>query len=731
ARKAYRRYVTSFQRFKNPTIGGWVELKLDEGTLISKGPYIELNRRFLPGDSFESLVEEGLIHPDAPKCFTSKPGERESPVVDLHRHQSEAVRKIASGKNTIVATGTGGGKSFCFGIPVISECLRLKDEGKKGVKAIIIYPMNALANTQYGDFATRLAGSGLKLALYTGDTPSSRDEALKQYQMLTGRDKPLDCELLSREEIQEPPPDVLITNYVMLEYLLTRFHDRRAIFPEGGGALRFLVLDEVHTYTGKQGAYVTYLIRRLKQHTGTAGELRCIGTSATVQSSEGEDAAEAISLFATKLFGEPFASVAVITETYAEPSRRGEDGKGILPEKVLVTEEQLTNFDGSLEETIALVEELSGRKLSEDQASRIGMGKLLGELLVVQFLEDQLLRNSNSMSLDDLVKAYQETVRPDSTKEASLIELKAALLAGMNTEIEDWGRTQARLIPKIHAFFSQGGGIKSCISPKAPHLNDVGEVVCPDCTKENKTRITFPLVFCRACGQEYYSVLIESDGTLRPRDVDDLDVEGEPAYIVVGKYDPEVTPPPDQWQTPTGAIRKDRREFVELEVAEYCPDCKKIYRIGSAERCLCNYYNQPIHEILDCNLVLPTLARLDRAEMVPLVDEERYDQLLGSCDSNFERDVLDAIRRRALPLPACAQKTIFDGDKLIAKADFYYEDESIVIFVDGPDHDKDYVEEGDKKKRDQLDGLGYRVFVIRYNEALGERIKELGKLFGY
>ena len=509
ARTAYRRYVTSFQRFKNPTIRDWVELKLDEGTLISKGPYIELNRRFLPGDSFESLVEEGLIHPDAPKCFTTKPEDRESPVVDLHRHQSEAVRNIASGKNTIVATGTGSGKSFCFGIPVISECLRLKDVDEKGVKAILIYPMNALANSQYDEFASRLAGTGLSLAIYTGDTPYSKEEALAQYKTLTGREKPLDCELLSREEIQETPPDVLITNYVMLEYLLTRFHDRKAIFPEGGGALRFLVLDEVHTYTGKQGADVAYLIRRLKQHTGTAGELRCIGTSATVQSSEGEEAGEAISRFATKLFGEPFDPESVVTETYVEPSRRGEVGgedKGILPKKVLATEEMLTNFDGSLDETVALVEALSGRKLSEDQTSKIGMGKLLGKLSVVWFLEDQLLRNSNSMSLDDLVKAYQETVRPDSSKEASLIEIKAALLAGMNTEIEDRGRIQARLIPKIHAFFSQGGGIKSCISPEAPHLNDIGEVICPDCTKENKTRITFPLVFCRACGQEYYSV---------------------------------------------------------------------------------------------------------------------------------------------------------------------------------------------------------------------------------
>ena len=107
ARKAYRRYVTSFQRFKNPTIRNWVDQKLDEGTLISKGHYIELNRRFQQGDPFESHMKEGLVHPDAPKCFTVRPKDVASPVVDLHRHQSEAVRKIASGQNTIVATGHG------------------------------------------------------------------------------------------------------------------------------------------------------------------------------------------------------------------------------------------------------------------------------------------------------------------------------------------------------------------------------------------------------------------------------------------------------------------------------------------------------------------------------------------------------------------------------------------------------------------------------------------------
>ncbi|MGD0953662.1 MAG: DEAD/DEAH box helicase [Methanotrichaceae archaeon] len=268
-------YVETFQRFKNPMIQDWVGEKLAKGTLIFKGPYIELNRRFQAGDSMQDLISEGLLHRDTYRCFTSKPDDKSSPVVELYRHQSEAIRNIVSGKNTAIATGTGSGKSFCFGIPIISECLRLKDEGVKGVKAIIVYPMNALANSQYDEFSARLAGSGLKIALYTGDTKNSRKEALSSYFTTMGRPEPYDSEQLSREEIKATPPDILLTNYVMLEYILTRFEDKEIFPTENMGVLRFLVLDEIHTYTGKKGADVAYLIRRLKQHTGTAGDLRC------------------------------------------------------------------------------------------------------------------------------------------------------------------------------------------------------------------------------------------------------------------------------------------------------------------------------------------------------------------------------------------------------------------------------------------------------------------------
>jgi len=103
-----------------------------------------------------------------------------------------------------------------FGIPIVSECLRLRAEGVAGIKALIVYPMNALANSQYDDFARRLAGSGLKLALYTGDTLTNPEKALEVFRQITGREEPYDSELISREAIKNNPPDILMTNYVML-----------------------------------------------------------------------------------------------------------------------------------------------------------------------------------------------------------------------------------------------------------------------------------------------------------------------------------------------------------------------------------------------------------------------------------------------------------------------------------------------------------------------------------
>ena len=590
--QAYLTYVHTFQKFNNPAIQDWVAERVEQGTLLWRDPYIQLSRPFQKGDSLDQLVAEGLLHPDTPKCFTAEAGNRDAPPIRPYRHQSDAIRAILgnsplpdageglgvrAGRNTIIATGTGSGKSFCFGIPIVSECLRLRDQGVQGIKAVIVYPMNALANSQYDDFARRLRGSGLKLALYTGDTFTNPQLALEAFREVTGRDQPYDSEIISRQEIRQTPPDILMTNYVMLELLLTRFEDRILFPPHHAGVLRFLVLDEVHTYTGQRGADVACLVRRLKQHTGTTGVLRCIATSATVQSGEGEEAAVLIADFASRLFGEPFSPDHVIGETYV-PSRG--TGDTDLAPTIRITDEQIARFDGSLETAVPLAEALLGRELTADERTRAGLGRALSRQTTLYFLEETL--SQGAMSLLDVADAYIESYRPGADRADVLRELTAALLLGtvpmVPADEGESGSTpwKPRLVPKLHAFFSQGRAITACLTPEGPHLNDRGELTCPECaTHYNRERLTFPLHFCRACGQEYYGVALQDDGSLVPRDLDATDYEGQPAYIYPAPYDPQAVPYPDNWLTDAGNV-KSRYARAIPQTKTYCPACNRL-----------------------------------------------------------------------------------------------------------------------------------------------------------
>jgi len=586
-RYAYKTFVHTFQQFKNPTIRDWVGEKVDGGTLLWKEPFIELSRRFRRGDSWNDLIGLG-IHPETPKVFTAEAGNRTAAPVALYSHQSACIRNVIERRNTIVATGTGSGKSFCFGIPIVSECLRLRQQGMAGIKAVIIYPMNALANSQYEDFAKRLHGSGLKIALYTGDTPdafpSGEYTTPQEYVKRTaGRAEPYDCELLTRQEIRETPPDILMTNYAQLELLLTRFEDRTLFPPEHAGVLRFLVLDEVHTYTGRRGADVACLIRRLKQHTDTIGKLHCIGTSATVQSGAGEDARQIIADFATRLFGEPFAREDVIREedhVIPVPEITPEP----LPASVLVTRQMVEEFrwettdegepaESTIQQAAVLAEALVGRQLRPAEKTREGLGILLRNHPTLYFLEKRLAEGAAPLS--DLLSAYREAHRPGAGVSECLNELMAALLTGTAATVDVYGEQQPRFVPKLHAFFSQGRTITSCLTPQAPHLNDRGETTCPACARKEMERPTFPLAFCRSCGQEFYCVDVQEDGTLAPRDMDALETQGTPAYLSPVPWNADEAPVPEARHTPRGKVRSNYLPFLP-QARTYCPACNKL-----------------------------------------------------------------------------------------------------------------------------------------------------------
>jgi uncharacterized protein YbaR (Trm112 family) len=570
----YRTYVHTFQKIKNPVIKDWMLKRMSDGTLLWRDPHIQLNRRFERGESLGGMVASGLLHQGTLSVFsaTDSSGRLTGTPIVPHKHQSDSIKAILNeDANTIITTGTSSGKSFCFGIPVVSECLRMREQGLDGIKAIIVYPMNALANSQYEDFARRLHGSGLRVALYTGDTPNNHEGALANLKITTGRDTPYDSEVLSREEIQSNPPDILMTNYVMLELLLTRLDDHDKLFPEEHrGRLRFLVLDEIHTYSGKRGADVACLIRRLKSRTGTTESLRCIGTSATVQSAKGEDAGVVIAGFAAELFAEAFSKEHVVGETYHIPAR---PDPGPLPDRILITPAMVEGFDGSIERGTVLVEALTGEALADDEKTPANLGRTLSSQQTVRFLEDKA--STDSCSIQDMSVDYRDAYRPGCDSGGCAMELKAALLAGTVGTVRIYDQDQPLFVPKLHNFFSQGRTINSCLTSESPHLNDRGDTVCPTCKKEERERITFPLNFCRSCGQEFYGVTILNDNTLLPRDIDTLAVEGRDAYLYTLEYSSDEVPIPEEWMDRNKKIRADRKAHEPHEMI-YCPECNSL-----------------------------------------------------------------------------------------------------------------------------------------------------------
>src|SRR5262249_18055241 len=165
-----------------------------------------------------------------------------------------------------------------------------------GIKAIVVYPMNALANSQREEL-DKFLGRG-----FEGREP------LVSFARYTGQEGEQE-----RERILNHPPDILLTNYVMLELILTRIEERRLV--EQAGRLRFLVFDELHTYRGRQGADVGMLIRRCRE-AFQSESLRCVGTSATMTSSGNAiEQARVVSDVASKVFGELIPPSNIIGET--------------------------------------------------------------------------------------------------------------------------------------------------------------------------------------------------------------------------------------------------------------------------------------------------------------------------------------------------------------------------------------------------------------------------------
>ncbi|NPA54436.1 MAG: DEAD/DEAH box helicase, partial [Aquificae bacterium] len=304
----YIGYLETFWETKYKDLNDKLSQGKDPERYIN-GPFLQLSLEYKKGKTIEQLVEEGILHPELKNIY---------PKLHLRQHQEDVILNIVKNKrNTLISTGTASGKTKAFLIPIFDYILKLKDELKaigrdtKGVKAIIIYPMNALVNDQLQELRNTLSGTGITFGRYTGDTPYTiKDVDKKEYKNLK---KQCPEELITREEILEEIPDILITNYSMLEFLLLRPKDT-PLFEHG--LWKFIVLDEIHVYDGAKGTEIGYLLRRLKVRAFRENPL-CIGASATMGSGTEEDLIKSAK-FAEKLFGEPFSKEDVILPVYWE-----------------------------------------------------------------------------------------------------------------------------------------------------------------------------------------------------------------------------------------------------------------------------------------------------------------------------------------------------------------------------------------------------------------------------
>ena len=328
-RQRYESYLRTSFFFRDPVLRGSFQTALQEEESLLKGTYSERARSFRTGLDARGLAKE---------CFPGSAKNLLPALIEdpLYVHQERAVRAVhQEQRNIVVATGTASGKTESFLYPILFELYRQHLVGQlrqPGVRAMILYPMNALANDQrdrLGNIGRHLREAGSSFyptfGQYIGQTPqNSRDRRWRNPDWWA--ENRLPGEMIFRDEMRDAPPHILLTNYSMLEYLLIR-PDDSPLFDNGRGERwQFIVLDEAHQYRGAKGMEMGMLIRRLKQRLRDGGRrdpFRCIATSATLSSGKSDADRHAVAGFANELFGEPFSARSIM---FSESQATSADG---------------------------------------------------------------------------------------------------------------------------------------------------------------------------------------------------------------------------------------------------------------------------------------------------------------------------------------------------------------------------------------------------------------------
>lgn len=480
----YRRYLQTLLAVRDRKLDAALRNAISQTRLLDKGPYLEATPPYRPGASCEELVAEGVLHPEFPALASAAlPLDR-----PLYVHQEQAIRKVAAGRNVVVATGTGSGKTESFLLPILDSLVAEQASGDlgPGIRALLLYPMNALANDQMKRMRALLSASpGITFGRYTGETPNDAKTARERFGELNIGEPMLPNELLSREEMRAAPPHILLTNYAMLEYLLLRPQDMDLFEAGAESRWRFIVVDEAHVYDGTQGAEVAMLLRRLRDRVTPTRHLQCIATSATVG---GDSDPATVTTFAERLFGEPFEWV------------DGDEGRQDLIRAERVTPDESRTWGPlTASEYVALAGSGDPDEALLEAASRHGVDA--PNAAAAMSCEESLvaLRRLLGAGPVGIGDAVQGVFGAETGGRAGLTALVAL---ASSTRAPD-GSTV--LSARYHLFLRATEGAFTCLSDSGPHVHLARHETCPDCDAP-----VFEIGSCKRCGAVHLVGRIEA-----------------------------------------------------------------------------------------------------------------------------------------------------------------------------------------------------------------------------
>lgn len=529
---SYKAFSRSFTKIESEDIRSKVEEECNDLKRYWPEPLLQINPSYRQTKTVSEYCQIGKLHPQCDAIFRDKKGQS----IRLFSHQDQAIDFAAAHKSYVVTTGTGSGKSLSFFIPIIDRILRDKaaePNSKPRTRAIILYPMNALANSQLEEIAKFLNNSNhtteLSVARYTGQESAQE-----------------------RTELYFNPPDILLTNYMMLELVLMRHNDRTLV--ENCKNLEFLVLDELHTYRGRQGSDVAMLVRRLRSQL-EARDLICIGTSATMSSVGSREAQNAVvAKFATKIFGTPITPNQVIAETLVRVTNPQIDlstQTGALHDAVVAAGTGFTPF--------ADYEQFRNNALSV-------------------WLELNLsITPERTRAVPLSVKSVVNKLSADANVSAQEAE------TALKNFLSQFGTSDSVKMPngrspfafKLHQFISGPGKVYLTLDAPGKRLITLdGQTYVTDKTHNGEKLPLFEAYFCRECGQEYIPVwFVKNDQGIAqvvPRNIDEVGVGENESYGYVCPVttsqsfrgnDEEL---PDDWLDPKNPskVRSSRKKDV-------------------------------------------------------------------------------------------------------------------------------------------------------------------------